>query len=344
MLRSNSRGVRLTFICISLLAVPLGINDAHAQASCSSSSGNEGLNKSFGSRAGDWQVQAKGDFACSSGVHADVTATRAIDGDNPPSQPRRTDTSPPKQQGSSSITTTAIFCSRDDYMFLPAGSAAGLPCITVPSNQHFDPYPLAVQLAATLPPPDLHIHMNPKKGMVAVPTWFWVEGYDGRSMSASQTEVEQDTTCHDVALRGADNLPLLDASGRPRARTDCTTESTTFVVEARLTPNDFAWDFGDHHGQHIACTTEGSCHGALGTPFIDAGHESPIQHPYVWSSLGVNGAADAYTVQLAITFGADYRVSVNGQDQGGWHSLSPRALSWTANHQVQEAQAVLTKP
>lgn len=215
--------------------------------------------------------------------------------------------------------------------------------MTVPSDQHFDPYPLAVRLAAELPPPDLQIRMNPRKGMVAVPTWFWVEGYDGRSLSQSETVVEQHTTCHYVTLRGADGLPVLDETGRPRTRQDCSTENTTFVVEARLTPSHFAWDFGDQHGQDRACQAEAGCDGALGTPFVDAGHESPIQHPYVWSSLGVNGAQDAYTVQLAITFAADYRVSVNGQDQGGWQALSARVLNWSASHQVQEAQAVLTR-
>ena len=77
---------------------------------------------------------------------------------------------------------------------------------------------------------------------------------------------------------------------------------------------------------------------------VDAFHQSTVQHPYVWSSLGVNGGADAYTIKLAINFAAEYRVSINGNDQGGWHGLSARELTWTASHQVQEAQAVLTRP
>ena len=83
---------------------------------------------------------------------------------------------------------------------------------------------------------------------------------------------------------------------------------------------------------------------ALGVPYVDAVHESPIQHPYVWSSLGINGGADAYKIKLAITFGAQFRYSINGRDQGGWQGLQPRSLEWTAMHQVQEAQAVLTRP
>jgi len=53
---------------------------------------------------------------------------------------------------------------------------------------------------------------------------------------------------------------------------------------------------------------------------VDSSHASPIQHPYVWSSLGASGAEDAYRVKLGITFAAQYRVSVNGNGTGGWLS------------------------
>ena len=82
---------------------------------------------------------------------------------------------------------------------------------------------------------------------------------------------------------------------------------------------------------------------ALGQPFVDSRHPSPVQHPYRWSSLGVNGAQDAYTIRLGINFGAQFRVTVNGST-GGWQGLPTRDLSWSASHRVQEAQAVLTRP
>jgi hypothetical protein len=228
-------------------------------------------------------------------------------------------------------------------MFLPPGATAGLPCLDIPTNDKFDPYPLAVRMAAELPPPDLRIGMNPAKGMVAVPTWFWVEGYDGGTLSQSQTVLQQHTTCRYVTIRGANSLPQLDENGRPRTRVDCTEQSTTFVVSVRLWPNHFTWDFGDNHGRDIACAGQSDCGDALGQPFVDVSHPSPIQHPYVWSSLGVNGAQDAYHIGLAITFAADYQVVVDGGNQGS-RSLPSRTLTWNANHQVQEAQAVLTRP
>jgi hypothetical protein len=229
-------------------------------------------------------------------------------------------------------------------MFLPPDTLGGIPCLSIPQDQAFDPYPLAVRMAAELPPPDLRIGMNPARGMVHVPTWFWVEGYDGGTLSQSETVLQAHKICHLVAERGPDGLVTLDTEGRPRTRLDCHTDTTTFVVEVRLWPSHYAWDFGDNHGKDIACAGIGDCPDALGVPFVDARHESPIQHPYLWSSLGVNGAADAYLVRLAITFAADYRVSIDGQDQGGWRGLPARTLTWSASHQVQEAQAVLSRP
>jgi hypothetical protein len=229
-------------------------------------------------------------------------------------------------------------------MLLPPAALGGLPCLEVPSTQRFDPSSLALRMAAELPPPDLRIGMNPARGLVAVPTWFWVEGYDGGTLSQTQTQVEEHEKCRLVALRGADGMPQLDADGRPRTRPECTVESTTFVVSVRLWPNRVVWDFGDTHGQQIACRGKNECGDALGQPYIDPVHPSPIQHPYVWSSLGINGLQDAYSIRLDITFGADYQVVVDGRNPGGWQSLPARTLRWSASHQVQEAQAVLVRP
>jgi hypothetical protein len=228
-------------------------------------------------------------------------------------------------------------------MFLPPNALGGLPCLSVPSEAAFDQRPLALRMAAELPPPDLRIGMNPAKGMVAVPTWFWVEGYDGGTLAQTETVVEAHQHCHLVVERDADGQLVLDESLRPRTRRDCTVESTTFVVEVRLWPNHFAWDFGDDHGRDIPCRGQGDCGDALGLPYIDPRHPSPIQHPYRWTSLGVNGLEDAYTIRLGITFAAEYRVSVDGRG-GGWQRLPERVLTWTARHQVQQAQAVLTRP
>jgi hypothetical protein len=104
------------------------------------------------------------------------------------------------------------------------------------------------------------------------------------------------------------------------------------------------WSFGDDKGQVVACADVAACPQGIGLPFTDVHRPSPIAHMYRWSSLGANGLADAYTIGLGVTFGAQYRFSINGHSRSGWDSLADRTLAWSASHQVQEAQAVLTRP
>ena len=192
--------------------------------------------------------------------------------------------------------------------------------------------------------PWLRLGMNPKLGMVAVPTWFWVEGYDGSVLSLGNELQVTHEECHSVAESDADGMPLLDDEGAPRTHPDCHTISDTLSVEVRAWPKTFEWSFGDKIGKTIHCPDIATCTAGIGLPFTDLRSESPIAHAYRWSSLGVNGAADAYTVGLGITFGAQYRFSTNGGSQTGWQSLGDRSLAWSADHKVQEAQAVLTRP
>ena len=222
------------------------------------------------------------------------------------------------------------------------GSGRDRACSTTTGGSHVDPLAIALALEAEIAPPDLRIRMNPEKGLVAVPTWFWVEGYDGGALTNSARAEERHEECHEVSVRDAQGRAALGTDGRPQSRRDCTTTVTTFVIDVRLYPTQFAWDFGDQQGRTITCPAA-RCADGLGVPFVDARHPSTVQHPYGWSSL-LDGRAAAYTVQLGITFGADYRVAINGDAGGGWRSLPSRSLGWRAAHQVQEAQAVLTRP
>jgi len=189
--------------------------------------------------------------------------------------------------------------------------------------------------------------MNPQLGMVAVPTWFWVDGYNGQDIGDSTTAVESHEECRLVAAHDASGQAVVMGDGRPQLDRHCEQRTTTFLVEVRLWPNRFVWDFGDQHGQDMRCNRVGGCFDALGQAYIDTRHPSTIRHPYVWTSLGktgVNGDLDAYRISLGITFSAAFRVGVNGGTLGGWQSLPDRELTWAASHTVQEAQAVLTRP
>ena len=238
-----------------------------------------------------------------------------------------------------------IYCRRDDYAFLPPNALGGLPCLAIEPAAHIDPRRLALELEASVPPPAVRIGMNPQLGLVAVPTWFWVEGYDGGTIGQAETVLEAHERCHLVVVHNPDGSPTLAGDGRPQLRRECTVETSTFEVEVQLWPKQVAWDFGDHTpARQVTCGSQALCGGGLGLPFVDSGHPSSVQHPYQWSSLGINGVADAYTISLGINFGASFRVSVDGAAPGGWQTLPDRELQWSASHQVREAQAVLTRP
>lgn len=192
--------------------------------------------------------------------------------------------------------------------------------------------------------PSLRLGMNPRLGMVNLSTWFWVEGYDGMLIPLTDNLVLTHDECQQVVERDADGNVALDSDGAPVTHRECRTISDTLTVDVRAWPRAFDWSFGDNHGKLVPCPDQAGCPGGVGRPYTDPYTASPIAHAYHWSSLGINGDADAYTVGLTITFGAEYRFSINGASASGWASLRDRELTWTASHRVQEAQAVLTRP
>jgi len=237
-----------------------------------------------------------------------------------------------------------VVCSRDDYAFLPPNALSGFPCDTPSSGTTTDPRQIALGMFDQMNLPSIALGMNPRLGMVAVPTWFWVEGYDGDVVALMDSLVLTHEECHTVADRDAHGQGLLDGDGAPRTRRECQTFSDSMTVEVRVWPKTFVWSFGDNGGRTISCPDVAACRAGVGQPYTDPHSPSPIAHAYQWSSLGANGDADAYTIGLRITFGAQYRFSTNGGSLNGWQGLGERDLSRSASHQVQEAQAVLTRP
>jgi hypothetical protein len=235
------------------------------------------------------------------------------------------------------------YCWHDDYAFLPAGARSGISCDSQSTAASPDPHRVALSILSHMDLPDLRIDMNPRLGMVAVPTWFWVEGYRGDVIPMSATLRLPRQRCHSVANRDASGSAELGSDGSPSTHSSCTTDYDTLTVQVRAWPRSFHWDFGDSGSQTIACPELSACTAGLGLPYTDSSRPSPIAHSYRWSSLGVNGAADAYRIDLTIVFGAQYRFSINGQSGNGWQSLGDHELGWTAGQRVQEAQSVLTR-
>ncbi len=71
-----------------------------------------------------------------------------------------------------------------------------------------DPATLVDSVFGIVPLPPIQVGMNPTTGLVAMPSWFWVEGYDGSG------------------LRGSRTLGLT-------------------TVEVEIAPQSYQWSFGD---------------------------------------------------------------------------------------------------
>ncbi|MCX6024216.1 MAG: PKD domain-containing protein [Chloroflexi bacterium] len=135
-----------------------------------------------------------------------------------------------------------------------------------------DPYEVALDILDHLPMPPIQIRTNPALGLVAMPGWYWVEGYDGAPFGMARTVV----------------IPAPPAPpGAPPAK------DITFTVEVRVHPTSYAWDFGD--GDGVVSQSLGKRYPA----------ESNVQHTYEYTSLQF---PNGFPVRLTIEFAAEFRV------------------------------------
>ncbi|MDP9180644.1 MAG: hypothetical protein M3O21_02855 [Chloroflexota bacterium] len=81
-----------------------------------------------------------------------------------------------------------------------------------------DPVSVAAELRDHLPVPDMIVSVNPATGLVALPSWFWIDGYDGAPINSSDT------------LGG-------------------------ITVEVQIVPQRYTWSFGD--GATLETTSPG---------------------------------------------------------------------------------------
>ena len=137
-----------------------------------------------------------------------------------------------------------------------------------------DPLSVALDIEAHIPLPDIRIRTNPGLGLVALPSWYWVEGYRGEHFGESRTIT----------------LP-------PANPNDPNDHGVSYTVEVSVWGDRYDWSFGDGKG-----TTTRS----LGRPYPA---ESDIQHTYQHSSLPF---PNGFPVRLTVEFAAEFRVNGAG--------------------------------
>lgn len=172
-----------------------------------------------------------------------------------------------------------------------------------------DPREVALDTLEHVPLPDIRIRTNPSLGLVAMPGWFWVDGYDGRPFGLSRTVEVPAEVGVEVPV---DVVPADD----PRRR------GSSFTVDVRVWASKYEWNFGD--GASMVAQS-------LGRPYPA---ESDIKHTYELSSLRFPGG---FPVRLTVEYSAEYRV--NG---GAPQTLPALRRTYEAAYRVQEVQPVLT--
>ena len=156
-----------------------------------------------------------------------------------------------------------------DIHFGPPPAAAPAPGpLPAGGGGVIDPYAIALQVLGQVPLPAIEVKTNPDLGLVALPGWFWVDGYDGRPFGASRTVT----------------LPP-----PPGGTCPC----PTITVSVQVWAGHYEWSFGDGASRVT---------NSLGRRYPQ---ESDIQHTYEYSSLG---SPEGFPVDVTVEFAAEYRV------------------------------------
>ena len=198
----------------------------------------------------------------------------------------------------------------DDVTIVPAPDNSPPPDTVVSGNGgSTDPREVALDALGHVPLPNAQIRVNPALGLVAMPGWFWVEGYDGSSFGTSRTV--------SVPPEVGPEVPTSVVPANDSRR-----QGSSFSVEVRIWPTRYEWSFGD--GTSVVSLS-------LGKPYPA---RSDIQHTYEYSSLRF---PNGFPVWLTVDFAAEFRVN-GGAPQG----LPTIWRTYQSAYRVQEVQPVLT--
>lgn len=174
-----------------------------------------------------------------------------------------------------------------------------------------NPIDVALDALGHVPLPNIQLKANPGLGLVAMPSWFWVEGYDGSPFGTSRTVTIPPEVGPEVPITV---VPASDPRRQP----------TSFTVSVRVWPSRYEWYFGD--GATLVAQSLGKAYPA----------ESDIQHTYEHSSLPF---PSGFPLRLTVDYSAEFSVST-----GGGGALPTITRTYEAAYPVQEVQPVLTHP
>lgn len=171
----------------------------------------------------------------------------------------------------------------------------------------------AVVVAPAVPLPPIAIHVNPVRGVVRVPDWYWATGYDGRPES-----VTRDYSMH-WSLPGT---PIVDPdTGQVIGQNPGRSGDYHIGVTVTYRPSRYRWDFGD--GTVVDTSSLGQAFPAT----------SDVQHAYDLSSL--LQPDHLYTYRLLVDWQGEWRVTGDATGSG---TVEPRLSIATAQQEMREVE------
>jgi hypothetical protein len=160
----------------------------------------------------------------------------------------------------------------------------------------------------------MELFVNPGRGVVRVPDWYWAVGYDGRDLVQSRSfDLEWSVPGPPIRITDPGTGQTIEVPGPSITGTDHIT------VAVRYRPARYRWDYGD--GTVVDT-------GSLGLAYPSI---SDVQHAYQQGSLSQPG--QQYTYQLIADWAGDWFVS---GDATGTGALGPRQSIYAAGQVMRE--------
>jgi len=247
----------------------------------------------------------------------------------------------PLAQLISSLAQTACSANRDTIIYeAPVGATNGFTCVAPSSSG--GPGSLAdFALAAegSIPWPNMAISANPNNpATVAVPTYYWVSGYDGSPRSVEiEATVQEGERCTPVFETNPDD------GTQTQTGQDCVPNMVTYGMVVTARPTTYTWTFGDNRQDPLkegdeSVVTKAGLNG-LGTPYRAPGWSSPIMHLFNVSSYHHEDAG-GFPITLRVTYQVDWdaHASATGEHQSGSLGAIPQTVARTQH--VQEIQVL----
>jgi hypothetical protein len=234
----------------------------------------------------------------------------------------------------------ACSAARDTIIFeMPVGASNGFTCVAPTGSSTPDSLAgFALAAESSIPWPRIAIGANPNDpATVAVPTYYWVSGYNGsaRSVGISAT-VQEGERCTPTFETNPDET-------RTQTGQDCVPNMVTYGMVVTARPTTYTWNFGDNQknpnkdGQQSVVTKPGP--EGLGMPYQAPNWSSPIMHLFNVSSYQLE-AEGGFPITLTVTYQVDWEAgaSATGERQSG--SLGSLQQTVARPQRVQEIQVL----